>query len=402
MGTQLENVTHRFRQRRRMDFLKAEIERKKRQIQEKNVLQPQKKYFKRGDLLAVQEAEYLDKYGIAKKGAADMAPKAEDPVKEAEPDVAEEDLTSPNLYPLPKEEVIRRLREINQAIRLFGESDEGANRRLRSLVLDEDDNFRLHKSTNDYQEAMKLVDKQYLKIIEASDPIDHKEKLELKLYTTKLTYSELQTLAMDIRRGNANHDDNVIAEWIKLMMTLWGKELNEREEDDKMNLRGKMDSGTFTQTKMYIKPLLKLLKKNTMSDDIRDSLSSMVKYIMHKDYILANEKYMEMAIGNAPWPIGVTNAGIHARPGRERIFSKHVAHVLNDESQRRWIQGLKRLVTKSQQYFPTDPSRMVEYIKADIKPQVQEDLEQGAEEVQKGPEVNRRTDEDMVALANRQ
>ena len=74
----------------------------------------------------------------------------------------EEDLTSPNLYPLPKEEVIRRLREINQAIRLFGgffthlksilkveklilntgESDEGANRRLRSLVLDEDDNFR--------------------------------------------------------------------------------------------------------------------------------------------------------------------------------------------------------------------------------------------------------------------
>ena len=47
-----------------------------------------------------------------------------------------------------------------------------------------------------------------------------------------------------------------------------------------------------------------------------------------------------MAIGNAPWPIGVTNAGIHARPGRERIFSKHVAHVLNDESQRKYIQVL--------------------------------------------------------------
>jgi pre-mRNA-splicing factor 18 len=89
---------------------------------------------------------------------------------------------------------------------------------------------------------------------------------------------------------------------------------------------------------MYLKPLLKLLKKNSLSDDIRDSLSNMVKYIMHKDYILANEKYMEMAIGNAPWPIGVTNAGIHARPGRERIYSKHVAHALNDESQRRWIQ----------------------------------------------------------------
>jgi len=242
-----------------MDFLKAEIERKKRQIQEKNVLQPEKKYFKRGDLLAVQEAEYMEKYAISKKSEADMGPKPEEPVKDVEVEKTEEELASPNLYPLPMEEVVRRLREINQAIRLFGESDQDANRRLRSLVLDDDDNFRLQKTTNDYQEAMKLVDKQYLKIIEASDPIDHKEKLELKLYTTKLTYSELQALAMDIRRGNANHDDNVIAEWIKLMMTLWGKELNDRGEDEKMTLRGKMDSGTFTQTKMYIKPLLKLL-----------------------------------------------------------------------------------------------------------------------------------------------
>lgn len=33
------------------------------------------------------------------------------------------------------------------------------------------------------------------------------------------------------------------------------------------------------------------------------------------------------------------------------------------------MQGLKRLLTKSQQYFPTDPSRMVEFIKADIRAQ---------------------------------
>ena len=32
-----------------------------------------------------------------------------------------------------------------------------------------------------------------------------------------------------------------------------------------------------------------------------------------------------MAIGNSPWPIGATMVGIHARPGRERIASKHVA-----------------------------------------------------------------------------
>lgn len=68
-----------------------------------------------------------------------------------------------------------------------------------------------------------------------------------------------------------------------------------------------------------------------------------------------------MAIGNAPWPIGVTMVGIHARTGREKIFSKNVAHVMNDETQRKYIQGLKRLMTKCQEYFPTDPSKCVEY-----------------------------------------
>jgi len=45
-----------------------------------------------------------------------------------------------------------------------------------------------------------------------------------------------------------------------------------------------------------------------------------------------------MAIGNAPWPIGVTMVGIHARTGREKIFARNVAHVLNDETQRKYIQ----------------------------------------------------------------
>ena len=52
----------------------------------------------------------------------------------------------------------------------------------------------------------------------------------------------------------------------------------------------------------------------------------------------ANDAYLEMAIGNAPWPIGVTMVGIHARTGREKISARNVAHVLNDETQRKYIQ----------------------------------------------------------------
>ena len=127
------------------------------------------------------------------------------------------------------------------------------------------------------------------------------------------------------------------------------------------------NSNYVINCRSYLKPLVRMVRKHTVSDDIRDSLVQMVKHALQRDYITAHERYMEMAIGNAPWPIGVTNAGIHARPARENIFSKHVAHVLNDETQRKFIQGLKRLLTKSQQYHPTDPSRSVDFVKEDIK-----------------------------------
>lgn len=53
-----------------------------------------------------------------------------------------------------------------------------------------------------------------------------------------------------------------------------------------------------------------------------------------------------MSIGNAPWPIGVTMVGIHARTGREKIFSQSIAHVLNDETQRKYIQVNELIVIK--------------------------------------------------------
>jgi len=56
-----------------------------------------------------------------------------------------------------------------------------------------------------------------------------------------------------------------------------------------------------------------------------------------------------LAIGNAAWPIGVTMVGIHERSGREKIFSQHVAHVLNDETTRKYIQAIKRLMTYAQE-----------------------------------------------------
>lgn len=70
-----------------------------------------------------------------------------------------------------------------------------------------------------------------------------------------------------------------------------------------------------------------------------------------------------MAIGNAPWPVGVTRSGIHQRPGSAKAYVSNVAHVLNDETQRKYIHSVKRIITKCQDYYATDPSKCVEYVK---------------------------------------
>jgi len=138
--------------------------------------------------------------------------------------------------------------------------------------------------------------------------------------------------------------------------------LNARSEEEKLGTHGKVTSVTYTQTVEYMNPLFKKLKTCSLQDDLLECLVDIVKFMLIKEYIKANDAYLEMAIGNAPWPIGVTMVGIHARTGREKIFSRNVAHVMNDETQRKYIQGLKRLMTKCQQMFPTDPSKCVEYV----------------------------------------
>lgn len=156
---------------------------------------------------------------------------------------------------------------------------------------------------------------------------------------------------------------SVIEQFIQFLVQQWGNQLNGRSTSEKMGPRGKIDSATYAQTKEYMKPLLRKLRRKSLPEDITDSLTQIVKHVLERNYILASDAYLEMAIGNSPWPIGVTMVGIHARTGREKIFSKNVAHVMNDETQRKYIQGLKRLMTKCQEYYPTDPSRCVEYSK---------------------------------------
>merc|ERR1712194_521200 len=124
-------------------------------------------------------------------------------------------------------------------------------------------------------------------------------------------------------------------------------------------MKGKVASATQKQTRQYIRPLFKLLKNGEADAGIVAHIEHICSFCMDREYVKANEEYMLLAIGNAPWPMGVTSVDIHERAGRSKIFSAEIAHVLNDENQRKYIQSTKRLMTYCQHQYPNVPSKNV-------------------------------------------
>ncbi|KAM5235833.1 pre-mRNA-splicing factor 18 isoform 5-T5 [Ctenodactylus gundi] len=292
-----------------MDVLKSEILRKRQLVEDRNLLVENKKYFKRSELTKKEEEAYFERCGYK------IQPKEEDqkPLTSSNP-VLELELAEEKLpMTLSRQEVIRRLRERGEPVRLFGETDYDAFQRLRKIeILTPEVNKGLR---NDLKAALDKIDQQYLnEIVGGQEPGEEDTQNDLKVHEENTTIEELEALGESLGKGDDHKDMDIITKFLK-----------------------------------------------NLPADIKESITDIIKFMLQREYVKANDAYLQMAIGNAPWPIGVTMVGIHARTGREKIFSKHVAHVLNDETQRKYIQGLKRLMTICQKHFPTDPSKCVEY-----------------------------------------
>eukprot|EP00590_Aulacoseira_subarctica_P011215 CAMPEP_0172435042 /NCGR_PEP_ID=MMETSP1064-20121228/70960_1 /TAXON_ID=202472 /ORGANISM="Aulacoseira subarctica , Strain CCAP 1002/5" /LENGTH=93 /DNA_ID=CAMNT_0013183315 /DNA_START=782 /DNA_END=1063 /DNA_ORIENTATION=- len=78
------------------------------------------------------------------------------------------------------------------------------------------------------------------------------------------------------------------------------------------------------------------------------NLIKIVDYCEEGEFVKAHDEYMDVSIGRAAWPIGVTMVGIHARSGRAKIESANVAHVMNSELQRKYLTSVKRLMSYAQ------------------------------------------------------
>lgn len=77
----------------------------------------------------------------------------------------------------------------------------------------------------------------------------------------------------------------------------------------------------FNETQLHIQPLIELCESYRLNKEILKSLYHASHFALNRDYVKATDHYMQIAIGNNPWPIGVTMVGVHERAGRSRIFT---------------------------------------------------------------------------------
>jgi pre-mRNA-splicing factor 18 len=82
-----------------------------------------------------------------------------------------------------------------------------------------------------------------------------------------------------------------------------------------------------------------LIGVQTVASDILRCLSRIVKHLLARNYIEANNSYMMLAIGNAPWPVGATRTGMSIvalapaiRMGRLQFVINNCRHSRSSES----------------------------------------------------------------------
>ena len=245
-------------------------------------------------------------------------------------------------------------------VRLFGEvlsnqGDESRRRRLRQALaqhnetlagLEEKNEFRLEKGhsirntflekdNNDAEsKTAGLPDKSQKKR-------DETEKIE-----------ENKPLPTDPHKR--------IYKYFKGLLREWEDDLSKRPEEVKRSVAGKNETKTMQQCRDYIAPLFKQCKKRQVEEGQLQNIVKIVNFCIEGEFVKAHDAYMDVAIGRAAWPIGVTMVGIHARSGRAKIESSNVAHVMNSELQRKYLTSIKRLMTFAQSKRPDiHPSKKV-------------------------------------------
>ena len=258
----------------------------------------------------------------------------------------------PTVNGMTKEEISGKLRSFNAPAVLFGESESDRVSRLEGLVhADDVDNILLAENNEVYRELMndgsddEGVSKHDNNSVHTSKEPSDKPKWYLD---TSVKYSKIEGYT----------HEKVIYKYFKSILKRWELALQARSDAVKYSTAGKLETQSHLRCKEYLKPFFKMCNTQSVPPGILPNLYALVTCCEEHDFVGAHDWYIKTAIGNSAWPIGLTMVGIHERSSREKISK--VAHVMNNEQQRKYLTSLKRLMSYAQNQLPdVAPSKKV-------------------------------------------
>ena len=299
--------------KRKLDEEEAEEE-KERRRQEKRLRIAEESRRRREE-----EKEAAERAKRKRLGLPELPPKK----KEVE-DTAKDDVLPEGQEDIPDEELMAKLRELKEPVKMFGESHIQRLKRYWRLI-GKDITPKL--SNTIIPTTLPLLPEAEMKV-PAKLPSDAPGK--------KRIYSQL-------------------ASYFTMVLTQWENAMSKRSDEVKASGDGKRAYNSFRTACEDLVPLFRTMETSSMEADLLEPLLEIIRYAQERRYVDANDAYLRLSIGKAAWPIGVTMVGIHERSAREKIGEgEKKAHIMSDEGTRKWLQSVKRCLTFAQVRWPPE------------------------------------------------
>lgn len=202
-----------------------------------------------------------------------------------------------------------RLRERAEPIRLFGESEKERVQRLRAVEQECQPESQKEEDAHVERKSMEEVVESAAErpaSQEQDTDTSNKDRIPARMREGVGMHAVMDLKLMWSDQARVYP---IIYYTLKGLLEDWETELNQRPDIVKRSEKGQKMSELHAQTAVNLKPLLKLLRRRSVESDVLLRIAEIVHYMQQREYRKANDSYLQLSIGNAPWPIGITMAG---------------------------------------------------------------------------------------------
>lgn len=171
---------------------------------------------------------------------------------------------------IPEEDLIEKLRELNEPVRLFGESHQGRLRRYHQLA------------KGSLAPKLRLTDGPIPTTLE---PVP---EVEMKIATTLPKDTESRQFLY-----------RQLASYFNMVLSEWELALAKRELAVKQSFQGRQAYNAMVQSRDNMKPLFRKFEKFELDDGMLEPIIEIVHKAQLRRYVDANDAYLRLSIGKA-------------------------------------------------------------------------------------------------------